>query len=1119
MAQMDGQRAQQYSGLSTSVVIPARSSEGPAPLSFEQEQLWFLAQLIPDSAVYNESFTIGFKGSLDVTAFEQSLNEFINRHQIWRTSFPAVDGQPVQVIHPASNLKLSLVDLRNLPEAERESEALRLAAEDIMRPFDLAHGPLLRTMLVRLGDEDYRLFIALHHIIFDAVSIYQVFLPELHALYESFSSGKPSSLSPLPIQYTDFASWERESLQKDIFEQHLAYWTQQLADAPQILDLPTDRPRPPIQSYRGSMQTFALPSHLTEALKTLSRRECVTLYMTLAAAFQALLHRYTGQDDLLIGTITSSRKRPEVQRLAGYFLNTVVLRTDMSGNPTFRELLKRVCNVIISAHRHEDIPFGYIVKELRPERKRSYHPFIQVILSCQPQLPTPPSGWTVSQIDVQRHISKFDLCLELDERAEGLIGRFIYNTELFDADHINRLAGHLEVLLTAIVADPDQHLADLPLLTEAERQQLLVDWNATLAPYPSDRCIHELFEAQVERTPDAVAVVFEGIHLTYHQLNSKANQLAHHLQALGVGPEVLVGICLERSLEMIIGLLGILKARGAYVPLDPTFPSERLAFMLEDAQVAVLVTQLSLIAQLPYHGDAVVCMDADKATLAQQRTMNLTSVASPDNLAYVIYTSGSTGRPKGVQVLQRAVVNFMLSMKEQPGLTAEDTFLAVTTLSFDIAALELFLPLIVGARLIIANRDVTTSGTALAETLTRTGTTVMQATPITWRMLLAEGWQGSEKLKALCGGEALPLELAHQLLSKVASLYNMYGPTETTIWSSVYEIKQDHISITIGRPIANTQIYLLDKQLQLVPVGVSGELLIGGDGLACGYLNRPELTAERFIPHPFSTESGARLYRTGDLARYCSDGSIEHLGRLDFQVKIRGFRIELGEIEAVLNEYPAVQQAVVVAREDAPGDKRLVAYVLQNPQYQDPDELKEGMPTLVPQLRSLLKERLPDYMIPASFVLLETLPLTPNGKVDRRVLPVPNDTRPDLEKRFVAPRNALEEAVAASWSQVLGIRQLGIHDDFFELGGHSLLATQAISRLRTSLQVEVSLGSFFKAPTVAQLAEIITQLKTHNTKPHTPALRVRSREDYRMQVSSIPPAGEGTGSRNQKGEG
>ena len=1071
MTQMDGQRAQQYYDPSISVVIPARSLAGPAPLSFEQEQLWFLAQLMPDSPAYNESLTIGFQGSLDVTAFEQGLNEFINRHQIWRTSFPTVDGQPVQVIHPASNFKLAEVDLRNLPEAERESEALRLAAEDIMRPFDLAHGPLLRAMLVRLGDEDYRLFMALHHIIFDAVSLNHIFLPELHALYEAFSRGKPSPLSPLPLQYADFAAWEREALQQDLFAQHLAYWKQQLADAPQILDLPTDRPRPPIQSYRGSMQTFALPRHLTEALKTLSRRECVTLYMTLAAAFQALLHRYTGQNDLLIGTITSSRKRPEVQRLAEYFLNTVVLRTDMSGNPTFRELLKRVCNVIISAHCHEDIPFGYIVKELRPERNRSYHPFVQVVLSYQPQLPAPPSGWNVSQMDVQRHISKFDLCLELDERAEGLIGRFIYNTELFEADRINRLVGHLEVLLTAIVADPDQHVADLPLLTEAERQQLLVDWNATLAPYPSDRCIHELFEAQVEHTPDAVAVVFEGKHLTYHQLNSKTNQLAHHLQALGVGPEVLVGICLERSLEMIIGLLGILKAGGAYVPLDPTYPSERLAFMLEDAQVAVLVTQRSLLAQLPYHGDAVVCMDADKATLTQQSTMNLTSVVSPDNLAYVIYTSGSTGRPKGVQVLQRAVVNFMLSMKEQPGLTAEDTFLAVTTLSFDIAALELFLPLIVGARLIIANRDVAKSGTALAETLTRTGTTVMQATPITWRMLLAEGWQGSEKLRALCGGEALPLELAHQLLSKVASLYNMYGPTETTIWSCVYEIKQDHTSISIGRPIANTQLYLLDKQLQPVPVGVPGELFIGGDGLARGYLNRPELTAERFIPHPFSTESGARLYRTGDLARYCSDGTIEHLGRLDFQVKMRGFRIELGEIEAVLSQHPAVRQAVVLVREDVPGDQRLVAYVVPH----------SDTTLATSNLRQFLKEKLPDYMLPSAFVLLEVLATTPNGKIDRRALPTPTLIKLTEEETFVAPKLLIHQQLVQIWEELLDVRPIGIRDNFFYIGGHSLLAARLVDRIEHVIGKRIALSTLFSGPTIEQLTDALQQQENART--------------------------------------
>ena len=873
--------------------------------------------------------------------------------------------------------------------------------------------------------------------------------------------------------------------QEDTLAEHLTYWKQQLADAPPILDLPTDRPRPSLQSYRGSMQPFTLSSHLTEALKAFSSQEGVPLDTTLKAAFQALLHRYTGQDDLLLGTITSSRKCPP--GLVGYFLNTVVLRTDMSGNPTFRELLKQIYPVIMSNDQY-DVPFEYIVKELYPVRSLSYHPLVQVTLSYHPQLSALPSGWTVSQADVQTHTSEFDLCLELDDRPEGLIGRFIYNSDLFDDSTISRMVGHWQTMLEGIVAEPSQHLSELPLLTEQERRLLLVEWNDTATGYPPDQCIHQLFEAQVERTPHAVAAICEKEYLTYHQLNSKSNQLAHHLQALGVGPDVLVGICLERSLDMLIGLLGILKAGGAYVPLDPTYPTERLAFMLEDAQVPVLVTQRNLLTLLPHHDIAVVCVDADELSLAQQSTMNPFSTVVPDNLAYVIYTSGSTGRPKGVQILHRAIVNFMLSMRREPGLTAEDTFLSVTTLSFDIATLELFLPLIVGARTIIAGQNVAMSGTALAETVSRTGTTVMQATPVTWRILLAAGWQGSENLKILCGGEALPLELARQLLPKVASLYNMYGPTETTVWSSVHEIKQEHTSISIGRPIANTQMYLLDKHLQLVPVGVPGELYIGGVGLARGYLNRPELTNDRFIRHPFSTEPDARLYKTGDLARFRSDGTIELIGRNDYQVKIRGFRIEFGEIEAVLRQHPEVREAVVVAREDTVGDKRLIAYVI----------LHQEQSITGSDLQSHVMKHVPGYMVPSSVVLLKAFPLTPNGKVDRRALPAPDYSRSAQD--FVAPSTPLQEMVAASWSQALGIEQIGIYDNFIALGGHSLLAMQVIAHLRISLQVELSLRSFFEAPTIAQLAEIIPQLQAQRAAPQMPALGTFSREAYRVSA-------------------
>ncbi|MFL5663118.1 MAG: non-ribosomal peptide synthetase, partial [Ktedonobacteraceae bacterium] len=639
----------------------------------------------------------------------------------------------------------------------------------------------------------------------------------------------------------------------------------------------------------------------------------------------------------------------------------------------------------------------------------------------------------------------------------------------------------------------------------AEQYRLLVEWNATQAAYPKDKCLHQLFEAQVERTPDAVAVIFKSEQLTYRELNGKANQLAHYLLQHGVGPEVLVGLCVERSLEMVVGLLGILKAGGAYVPLDPTFPPERLAFMLQDAQAAVLVTQQHLLTQLPAHGPKVVCLDADAAVLIQQSEVNRLSAATSDNLAYVIYTSGSTGRPKGVQVLHRAVVNFMLSMRQQPGLTTQDTLLAITTLSFDIAALELFLPLIVGARVIVASRETAADGEALAETLTRARVTVMQATPITWRLLLAAGWQGKPDLKILCGGEALPLDLAQQLLHRVASLWNVYGPTETTIWSTLCKIEAEEGVVTIGRPIANTQMYLLDTQLQPVPVGVPGELYIGGDGLARGYLNRPELTAERFIPHPFSNEPGARLYKTGDLARYQPDGTIEHLGRLDYQIKLRGYRIELGEIETVLARHPAVRQAVVIAREDVPGDKHLVAYVV----------LHEKRAVTVVDLQSHMTKQLPNYMVPSAFVLLESFPMTPNGKIDRRSLPTPQHTRPELQKAFVAPRTSIEEVLAGIWSQILRIEQIGVHDDFIALGGDSLMAMQVISRLRRTLQIELTLARFFEARTLAELSKIIEQVKAGDAQLQMRALQPISREAHRRNLSFIPPTQNSGSSRGE----
>lgn len=1036
-----------------------------APLSFGQQQIWLLSQLIPDKPVYNECVTIHLPGPLNVDVFEQSFYEILQRHAAWRTSFPLVDGLPVQRVHPPALLKLPVEDLRCLPTDEREAEALRLATEDARVLFDLANGPLLRAKLVRLDDEMHLLFLTIHHIIFDGVAIYQVFLPELSTIYTARLAGQPLSLPEPALRYTDYAYWQREQTQEAAFNEHLAYWKKQLANAPAALELPTDRPRPPVSTFRGSMRPFALSKALTDALKALSRQEGVTFYTTLAAAFKTLLYRYTGQEDLLIGTATAGRTRPEFQQMMGYFLNTLVLRTDLSGDLSFRELLWRMRAIIASAVAHEEAPFEYLVKELQPERDLSVNPLFQVLLTLEPPLTIVPSGWTLTQMDVTVGTSKFDLSLELDDRPEGLIGRFEYNSDLFDASTIERMVGHWQTLLTGIVANPSQRLAALPLLTPPEREQLLVTWNATRAEYPDRSCVHQLFEEQAARTPTAVAAVYEDTQLTYYELNVQANRLAHYLRQLGVGPETLVGLCVERSLEMLVGLLGILKAGGAYLPLDPTYPGERLAFMLEDSQAALIVTQQHLSAQLPGGQARLVCLDTDAALLAQQGEENPQVPVQSTNMAYVIYTSGSTGKPKGVQIPHRAVVNFLTSTRQQPGLTADDTLLAVTTLSFDIAGLELFLPLCVGARVVVASREVAANGAALAEQLSRTHATVIQATPVTWRLLLAAGWQGDPRLKILCGGEALPLDLAHQLLPRCSSLWNMYGPTETTIWSSFARVTRESETISIGRPLANTQMYVLDSELQPVPIGVPGELYIGGAGLAHGYLNRPELTATRFVQHPFDETAEARLYKTGDLARYRADGTIEVLGRLDHQIKLRGFRIELGEIEATLEHHLAVRQALVVVREDVPGEPLLVAYVI--PEGRD-------APT-AHALRSHLSQHLPAYMLPSAIVFLQSLPLTPNGKVDRKALPKPESAASSPAATTVAPTLLVHYQLLQIWQDLLHVESLSIQENFFHLGGHSLLAARLLSRIEQVFQKKLALATLFAHPTIEQLATVLLQ--------------------------------------------
>ncbi|GAC1389438.1 MAG: hypothetical protein NVS4B11_03610 [Ktedonobacteraceae bacterium] len=865
-------------------------------------------------------------------------------------------------------------------------------------------------------------------------------------------------------------------MQGDMLADQLAYWKKQLENAPAVLTLPTDRPRPPVQTYCRAVQPFALSKSLTDNLKALSRREGVTLYMTLVAAFQTLLHRYTGQDDIIIGAPVAGSTWPETEHLIGPYTNTVVLRTDLSGNSTFRELLGRVREGIMEAHAHQDVPFEYLVEELQIERNEAQNPLFQVMLTLEPASPVLPAGWISTQINVKTNTFKLDLSLELADRPEGLIGRLEYSTDLFDAATIHRMVGHWQTWLESIVADPEQRLGELSLLTEAERQQLLMEWNATDVEYPQDKCIHQLFEAQVERTPDAVAVVYEDSHLTYRELNSKANQLAHSLQRQGVGPEVLVGIYVERSLEMVVGLLGIFKAGGAYVPLDPTYPPERLAFILADTQAPVLVTQQQLVA--PEFEGRVVCLDTDREKIARESKENPVSTVTAESLAYVIYTSGSTGKPKGVAVSHAGVVRLFEETRALFHFDHRDVWSLFHSYAFDFSVWELWNPLLSGGRLVMVPYWVSRSPEAFYNLLCTEQVTVLNQCPSAFHQLIRveESADTAQELAlrlVIFGCEAFEVQSLKPWFDRqgerAPQLVIMYGPTETTVFVTYYPLSAADLELpsgsVIGRPIPGSQIYLLDQYRQLAPIGVPGEIYIGGTGLARGYLHRPELTAERFVLHPFSQKPDARLYKTGDLARYLPDGNIEFLGRIDHQVKFRGFRIELGEIEEVLAQHPEIREAVVVLREDTPGAKRLVAYIVA----------AQGKTPVINNLRNFLKEKLPEYMVPSAFMLLDVLPLTPNCKVDRRALPVPESTMRTMEDTFVAPTLMAHYQLVQIWEELLDARPIGIRDNFFDLGGYSLLATRMINQFEQVSGMKIPPATLFAGPTIEQLVNALEQ--------------------------------------------
>ncbi len=841
----------------------------------------------------------------------------------------------------------------------------------------------------------------------------------------------------------------------------LRYWRKQLVG------------KVPVQLYSEHSQAslrvtwdtipVAVSNNLTEALRSLSSREGVTLFVTLLGAFSTLLYRHTGQEDLLIGSLMKDWDAAPIGDSDNSSINAVPLRTDLSGDPSFRELLKRLRDVTLGALSHE-VPFEHLFRGLKAERDSVHTSVFQVMFSLLPHIPVPELERTAISIGSDGKVPGHDLHLKLHDGPEGLVGHIAYKTDVFERAAIARILGHWQILLEAILAHPQQPITRLPILTDAERYQLLVAWNDTGEAYPKNTCLHEMIEAQVERTPEAVAIVQDGREMSYELLNARANQLSQFLRKLGVGPDTLVGVCVERSPELIVALLGILKSGGAYVPLDPLYPTGRLSMMVEDSALNVIVTQEAFRSKFSQYQGQLVCLDQKAKAISHESAENRSGGAKAENLAYVIYTSGSTGKPKGVQISHRSLVNFLISMKSSPGIRAEDVLLAVTTVAFDIAALELYLPLTVGARVMLVTRETAADGYKLRQLLEKPVPTVMQATPATWRLVLEAGWQGKKDLKALCGGEAMPRELTLELLKRVSSVWNMYGPTETTVWSTTCRISSGDGPIAIGRPIANTEIYILDKHLQPVPVGVPGELYIGGEGVARGYLNRLDLTNEKFLPNPFGQQgSGARLYKTGDLARYRADGEIECLGRIDNQVKVRGFRIELGEIESLLSEYPDVRQNVVVAREDAPGDKRLVAYVV----------VDQGHSLAEDALREFLKQKLPDYMLPSRFIFLDALPLTPNGKVDRKALPAPTQVVFAQQNEYVAARNAIESQLVKIWESVLNIRPVGVKESFFELGGHSLLVGKLLRRIEQAFGNRLSMAAIFDARTIEQQASML----------------------------------------------
>jgi amino acid adenylation domain-containing protein/non-ribosomal peptide synthase protein (TIGR01720 family) len=1060
------------------VLSPSHDDATEHPLSRGQQALWFLHQLAPESAVYNIISAVRILSEPDLPALGRAFQGLINRHRSLRTTFTVADGKPLQHVHENISLPLHEEDAAGWSEETLE----RRLVEEAHRPFDLAQGPLLRVSIFRRAAGEHILLLTIHHIVADFWSL-GVMMQELGALYRCERDGSPATLAPLPLHYTDYVRWQEEMLSGPEGEHLWAYWHKQLGGELPVLNLHTDRPRPPVQTYRGSSLTFEVSADTLARLKALGQRHGATLYMTLLAAFQALLHRYTGQPEIVVGSPTAGRDWVTLSGLVGYFVNPIALRANLSDDPTFETFLGQVRRTVLEGLEHRGYPFPLLVERLQLARVPSHSPLFQAMFVMQ-RTPAPAAeelavfalneqgarmnlgGLLVESHALERQVAQFDLTLTVTEAGDRLLASLKYNTDLFDAATAERMAGNFQTLLAGAAAEPARRVSQLPLLSAGEERQLLTEWNDTAAPRPAERCLHRLFEEQAARTPGSVAIVSEGRRLTYGELSGRADRLARRLRESGVGPEKLVGVFMERSAEAIVALLGVLKAGGAYVPLDPSYPSKRLDFMLRDAKVCVLLTQPHLRERLPASAAPVLCLDADGEAEDREGQANPQDSARPENLAYVIYTSGSTGEPKGVMITHRAICNHLLWRQKAQPLTEEDAFLQKASISFDISVWEIFATLLAGARLVLTRPGMQGDSAYLVRLMAEERITCAHFGPQMLRAVLEEpGLDACPSLRrVVCGGEPLSVELQERFHARLgAELHSQYGPTEATVDATSMTCRRGQYQrvVPIGSPIDNTQIYLLDRQLRPVPVGVTGEVHIGGYGLARGYLDRPGLTAERFIPDPFGARPGARLYRTGDLARHLPDGSLEFVGRADGQVKVRGYRVELGEIEAALRQHAALADAAVIVWEGAPGDRRLVAYVVA----------AGDAPPTTSELRDYLKRKLPEYMLPAAFMTLDRLPLTPTAKVDRRALPAPDHSRPELAHEFTAPRSAAEETLARIWSEVLLVERVGVHDNFFELGGDSILSIQIVARaIQAGLRLTPQ--QMFQHQTIAELAAL-----------------------------------------------